>query len=165
MQEIIYRGGHVVVAEPDEPFMRINLIHFDDKVNQLRESATGFTVDDVPPWQQHIFRFRVVSVLSGNLLPDARIEVIEADSDSSQSAHFKYCAMRMNVSSDHNLYAQQFEFADDAPRILFLRELFSPGFGRDSPDRGFEFIARGGMEGLDALESVQTLLEKRTFFS
>jgi hypothetical protein len=99
----------IVIATQENPPWHIREIPY-----------SGGDSENVPPYKQTVFHYRVIKTLFGSDLTDHSIEVIEADTGTHQNEHFKYHAMNMTMCIAWQYYASKYDVNDADPRILFL---------------------------------------------
>lgn len=138
-EELVNRSSVIVVAKQDEPAWHHHEIIFFEQ-----------SKENVLPYKQTRFHFKVSETLLGNISSTASIEVIEADTSMRQTEHYNYHAKNMTMSIASQRYAQKCEAKDAEPRILFLQQ--------DGEE--FSFIVRGGFEGIELIDEVRGLIKK-----
>ena len=138
-EELVNRSSVIVVAKQDEPAWHHHEIIF-----------FGRSKENVLPYKQTRFHYKVSETLLGDISSGSSIEIIEADTSMHQTEHYNYHAEKMTMSIAWQRYAQKYETHDGEPGILFLQQ----------DNDGLSFIVQGGFEGIQALDEVRVLIEK-----
>lgn len=134
----------IVVATPENPETREREIHF--KVPPDKSAL---------PYKQTLFRYRVNEVLLGEIPSGTIIEVVEANTQMRQRESYNYDVYGKTMSIAWRRYVPQSQPAENTPHILFLRG------NAGNKDSDLEFIAQGGLEGIQAREEVVRLIAQR----
>ncbi len=172
LSEMVRMSQLIAIVVPAQPPMYEKDISYKKKWEQLSDDLKKLPLSnpDIPPYKQLIFCFVIKSVLEGDRKIGERIEVISANDGISQTAHFNYYALGMNMSNNYDHYQPKYMVNEEGEQIVFLRsyEDKEASYTQDPFDltknsqsiKLYQFIANGGHEGLEAKPEIERLIKE-----
>lgn len=173
LTKMVQRSGLIAVVVPAHPSMYQKEILFEKEWERLPDDLKKLPLSnpDIPPYIQHIYCFVIKSVLLGDQKIGQHIEVISADDGISQTAHFNYYALGMNMSNDYDRYQPKYKINEEGEQIVFVRPYYKAEENSNTQDpfdsiksspstNSYQFIAHQGREGLEAKSEIERLIKE-----
>lgn len=173
LAKMVRWSGLIAVVVPAQPPMYQKKISFEKKWEQLPDDLKKLPLSssDIPPYIQLVYCFVIKSVLEGDQKIGQHIEVISAHDGISQSAHFDYYALGMNISNDYDRYQPKYKVNEEGEQIVFVRPYYSAEKNSNTQDswdsikssqstNSYQFIAHQGREGLEAKSEIEQLIKE-----